>query len=104
LSLSFNNEGPLGSSFRFICDKGTFVSQQRDFRDGQGRPIDLTGLESPANPVEALQREFLAAIREGREPNGSVAQSFEAMRILDRIEAQLAFQDASPVGDHMRRN
>jgi len=100
LSLSFNNDGPLGSTFRFICDKGTFVSQQREFRDGKGEPINLRELEGPTSPVEALQREFFAAIRAGREPNGSVTQSFDAMRTLDRIQAQLdsrpARQSASP--------
>jgi 2-hydroxy-4-carboxymuconate semialdehyde hemiacetal dehydrogenase len=94
LSLSFNNDGPLGSSFRFICDKGTFVSRQREFRDGRGEPIDLGGLEGPASPVEALQREFVAAIREGREPNASVTQCFDAMQTLDRIEAQLVSRPA----------
>ena len=94
LSLSFNNDGPLGSTFHFICNKGTFASQQRDFRDGKGEPIDLSGLEGPANPVEGMQREFLAAIREGREPNASVTQCFNAMQTLDRIEAQLASRPA----------
>jgi len=90
LSLSFNNDGPLGSTFRFICNNGTFVSQQREFHDGRGKPLDLKGLEGPANPVEGMQREFFAAIHEGREPNASVTQSFAAMQTLDYIEARLA--------------
>jgi 2-hydroxy-4-carboxymuconate semialdehyde hemiacetal dehydrogenase len=89
LSLSFNNDGPLGNTFRFICNRGTFVSQQRDFRDGGGAPIDLAECKEPANPVEGMQREFLAAIGEGREPNASVSQCFNAMQTLDRIDAQL---------------
>jgi 2-hydroxy-4-carboxymuconate semialdehyde hemiacetal dehydrogenase len=96
LSLSFNNDGPLGSTFRFICDRGTFVSERREFRDGKGLPFALAGLGGPANPVEALQREFFAAIRDGREPNGSVLQCFGAMQTLDRIELQL--------GDRLRRS
>jgi len=94
LSLSFNNDGPLGSTFRFICNKGTFVSRQLDFRDGKGELIDLKGLDGAANPVEGMQREFLAAIREGREPNASVTQCLAAMQTLNRIEAQLGARPA----------
>ena len=90
LSLSFNNKGPLGSFFRYICDNGTYVARYDDLYDGDDKPIDLKGIAVSKNGVELADREFISAIREGREPNASVAQCLPAMRTLDRIEKCLA--------------
>ncbi len=86
LSLSFNNKGPLGTTFRYICDNGTYIARYDDLYDGEERKIDLTGVAVSANGIELIDREFVAAIRERREPNSSVAQCLPAMRTLDRIE------------------
>ncbi len=86
LSLSFNNDGPLGSVFRYICDNGTYVARYDDLHDGAGGKIDLSGVAVSGNGIELTDREFVAAIREGREPNASVAQCLPAMRTLDGIE------------------
>ena len=86
LSLSFNNKGPLGTFFRYICDNGTYIARYDDLYDGEEKKIDLTGVAVSSNGIELIDREFFAAIREGREPNGSVAQCLDAMRTLDRIE------------------
>ena len=86
LSLSFNNKGPLGTYFRYICDNGTYIARYDDLYDGDEKKIDLTGVAVSNNGIELIDREFFAAIREGREPNGSVAQCLDAMRTLDRIE------------------
>jgi len=86
LSLSFNNKGPLGTYFRYICDNGTYIARYDDLYDGDDKKIDLTGVAVSNNGIELIDREFFAAIREGREPNGSVAQCLDAMRTLDRIE------------------
>jgi 2-hydroxy-4-carboxymuconate semialdehyde hemiacetal dehydrogenase len=86
LSLSFNNKGPLGTTFRYICDNGTYIARYDDLYDGEERKIDLTGVAVSANGIEMIDREFVAAIRERREPNSSVAQCLPAMRTLDRIE------------------
>ncbi len=86
LSLSFNNKGPLGTTFRYICDNGTYIARYDDLYDGEEKQIDLTGVTVSNNGIELIDREFFAAIREGREPNGSVAQCLDAMRTLDRIE------------------
>ena len=86
LSLSFNNKGPLGTFFRYICDNGTYIARYDDLYDGEEKKIDLTGVAVSNNGIELIDREFFAAIREGREPNGSVAQCLDAMRTLDRIE------------------
>ncbi len=86
LSLSFNNKGPLGTFFRYICDNGTYIARYDDLFDGEEKQIDLTGVTVSNNGIELIDREFFAAIREGREPNGSVAQCLDAMRTLDRIE------------------
>ena len=86
LSLSFNNNGPLGTFFRYICDNGTYIARYDDLFDGYEKPIDLSGVAVSNNGIELIDREFIAAIREGREPNGSVAQVLEAMKTLDKIE------------------
>lgn len=86
LSLSFNNEGPFGTFFRYICDKGTYLARYDDLYDGYDKPIDLSGVAVSNNGIELIDREFISAIREGREPNSSVAQVLPAMETLDKIE------------------
>jgi 2-hydroxy-4-carboxymuconate semialdehyde hemiacetal dehydrogenase len=89
LSLSFNNDGPLGTFFRYICDNGTYIARYDDLVDGKEQPIDVSKLDVSMNGIELQDREFFAAIREGREPNASVAQVLPAYRTLDRIEKSL---------------
>ena len=89
LSLSFNNNGPLGTFFRYICDNGTYIARYDDLFDGYDKPVDLSGVAVSSNGIELIDREFIAAIEEGREPNGSVAQVLGAMETLDRIEKSL---------------
>ena len=86
LSLSFNNDGPLGTFFRYICDNGTYIARYDDLVDGHENPIDLTGVAVSNDGIELQDREFVAAIREGREPNSSVAQALPAMRTLHELE------------------
>ncbi|MEJ1992587.1 MAG: Gfo/Idh/MocA family oxidoreductase [Maritimibacter sp.] len=86
LSLSFNNDGPLGTFFRYICDKGTYIARYDDLFDGYDKPVDLSGVAVSNNGIELIDREFIAAIQEGREPNGAVAQVLPAMETLDKIE------------------
>src|SRR5580698_350844 len=86
LSLSFNNKGPQGTFFRYICDNGTYVAYYDDLLDGDQNKIDLSGVDVSMNGIELQDREFFAAIKEKREPNASVAQCCEAMRILDKLE------------------
>lgn len=86
LSLSFNNDGPLGTFFRYICDNGTYIARYDDLFDGNEQPIDLSDIAVSNNGIELIDREFLAAIAEKREPNGSVQQVLAAMETLDRIE------------------
>jgi 2-hydroxy-4-carboxymuconate semialdehyde hemiacetal dehydrogenase len=89
LSLSFNNDGPLGTTFRYICDNGTYISYYDDLFDGKQQKIDVSKVDVSMNGIELQDREFFAAIREGREPNGSVQQVLPAMRNLDTIERSL---------------
>jgi 2-hydroxy-4-carboxymuconate semialdehyde hemiacetal dehydrogenase len=86
LSLSFNNDGPLGTFFRYICDNGTYIARYDDLVDGREEPIDVSRVDVSMNGIELQDREFIAAIREGREPNGSVQQILPCMRALDRLE------------------
>jgi 2-hydroxy-4-carboxymuconate semialdehyde hemiacetal dehydrogenase len=90
LSLSFNNDGPLGTFFRYICDNGTWIARYDDLVTGREEPVDLSQVAVSSNGIEMQDREFVAAIREGREPNASVAQVMPCYRILDRLERQLA--------------
>jgi len=89
LSLSFNNDGPLGSFFRYICDNGTWVARYDDLVTGREEPVDVSNVDVSMNGIELQDREFIAAIREGREPNASVAQVMPCYRVLDRLERQL---------------
>ncbi len=86
LSLSFNNDGPLGTYFRYICDNGTYLARYDDLYDGYDKQIDLSDVAVSSNGIELTDREFIAAINEGREPNSSVAQCLPAMQTLHRIE------------------
>ncbi len=89
LSLSFNNDGPLGTFFRYICDNGTWIARYDDLVTGKEEPVDLTGVAVSNNGIELQDREFVAAILEGREPNSSVAQVLPCYRVLDQLEKQL---------------
>ena len=90
LSLSFNNDGPLGTFFRYICDNGTYIARYDDLVDGKEQPIDVSKVAVSMNGIELQDREFIAAIREGREPNASVQQVLPCMATLDRLEKSLA--------------
>lgn len=90
LSLSFNNDGPLGTFFRYICDNGTWIARYDDLVTGREEPVDVSKVDVSMNGIELQDREFVAAIREGREPNASVAQVMPCYRILDAFEKQLA--------------
>lgn len=90
LSLSFNNDGPLGTFFRYIGDTGTYVARYDDLETGHGEPIDVSQVDVSMDGIELQDREFVAAIREGREPNASVAQVLPCYRTLAALEEQLA--------------
>jgi len=86
LSLSFNNDGPLGTFFRYICDNGTYIARYDDLFDGKNNQIDVSKVDVSMNGIELQDREFIAAIKEKREPNASVQQVLPAMRTLDALE------------------
>jgi 2-hydroxy-4-carboxymuconate semialdehyde hemiacetal dehydrogenase len=90
LALSFNNDGPLGTFFRYIGDAGTYIARYDDLVDGKDRKIDVSKVDVSMNGIELQDREFVAAIREGREPNASVAQVLPCYRTLAALDAQLA--------------
>jgi 2-hydroxy-4-carboxymuconate semialdehyde hemiacetal dehydrogenase len=89
LSLSFNNDGPLGTFFRYICDNGTYIARYDELVDGKNDPIDVSKVDVSMNGIELQDREFIAAIREKREPNSSVQQVLPAMRTLGKLEDML---------------
>ena len=90
LSLSFNNDGPLGTFFRYIGDTATYIARYDDLVNGKEEPIDVSKVDVSMNGIELQDREFIAAIREGREPNSSVAQVLDCYRVLGELEKQLA--------------
>jgi 2-hydroxy-4-carboxymuconate semialdehyde hemiacetal dehydrogenase len=89
LSLSFNNEGPLGTFFRYICDNGTYVARYDDLIDGHDVVIDVSNVDVSMDGIELQDREFVSAITEGREPNASVHQVLSCYEVLDRLDRQL---------------
>lgn len=89
LALSFNNNGPLGTFFRYICDNRTYIARYDDLVDGFEKAIDLSDVAVSFDGIELQNREFVGAIREGREPNASVAQCLPDMAILDRLERSM---------------
>jgi 2-hydroxy-4-carboxymuconate semialdehyde hemiacetal dehydrogenase len=92
LSLSFNNDGPLGSFFRYICDNGTYIARYDDLVTGREEPIDVSKVDVSTNGIELQDREFVAAIREGREPNSSINGVLDCYRVLGELETQLESQ------------
>ena len=89
LSLSFNNEGPLGTFFRYIGDTGTYLARYDDLFNGKEEKIDVSQVAVSMNGIELQDREFFTAIQQGREPNASVAQVLDCYRVLDGLERQL---------------
>ncbi len=92
LSLSFNNDGPLGTFFRYIGDSGTYIARYDDLVNGKDEKIDVSKVDVSMNGIELQDREFFAAIREGREPNASAAQVLPCYEVLHDLERQLAQQ------------
>ncbi len=89
LSLSFNNDGPLGTFFRYIGDTGTYLARYDDLFNGKDEKIDVSKVDVSMNGIELQDREFVAAIRAGREPNSSVAAVLPCYRTLHQLEQQL---------------
>jgi len=90
LSLSFNNDGPLGTFFRYIGDTGTYIARYDDLVNGKEEPIDVSHVAVSMNGIELQDREFVSAIQEGREPNSSMRQVLDCYRVLGQLEEQLA--------------
>jgi len=90
LSLSFNNDGPLGTYFRYIGDTATYIARYDDLFNGKEEKLDVSRVAVSMNGIELQDREFFAAIREGREPNASVAQVLPCYQVLHDLEQQLS--------------
>ena len=98
LSLSFNNDGPLGSFFRYICDNGTYKAFYDDLSDGKDNKIDVSKVDVSMDGIELEDREFIAAIREKREPNASLQQVLPCMHVLGKLEQIIDPQRKAHVG------
>ena len=93
LALSFNNDGPLGTFFRYIGDTGTYIARYDDLVTGREEPIDVSGVDVSMNGIELQDREFVAAITEGREPNSSVSDVLDCYRVIGELAQSLEAQD-----------
>jgi 2-hydroxy-4-carboxymuconate semialdehyde hemiacetal dehydrogenase len=93
LALSFNNDGPLGTFFRYIGDTGTYIARYDDLVNGREEPIDVSRVAVSMNGIELQDSEFVAAIRERREPQSSVAQVLDCYRVIGELAASLERQD-----------
>jgi 2-hydroxy-4-carboxymuconate semialdehyde hemiacetal dehydrogenase len=100
LSLSFNNDGPLGSFFRYICDNGTYIARYDDLVTGREEPIDVSAVDVSTNGIELQDREFVTAIRQGREPNSSVRDVLGCYRVLGELQTELASQQLPEPGEN----
>ncbi|MFY9781934.1 MAG: Gfo/Idh/MocA family oxidoreductase [Acidimicrobiales bacterium] len=89
LSLSFNNEGPFGTFFRYICDSGTYLARYDDLVTGDNEPIDVSHVAVSLDGIELQDREFLRAIRDGDEPNSSIESVLPCYEVLGTLQAQL---------------
>ena len=89
LSLSFNNDGPLGTFFRYICDNGTFVARYDDLVTGHNEPIDVFSQAVSSDGIELQDREFVRALQERDEPNASIASVMGCYRVLGALQEQL---------------
>jgi len=89
LSLSFNNDGPLGTFFRYICDNGTWIARYDDLFTGREEAVDVSKVAVSMNGIELQDREFFSAIAEGREPNASIGQVLPCYKVLHELEQQL---------------
>lgn len=90
LSLSFNNNGPLGTFFRYICDNGTYLARYDDLVNGKEEVIDVSKVDMSMNGIELQDREFISAIREKREPNSSVEKVISCYEVLHKLEQSLS--------------
>lgn len=93
LALSFNNEGPFGTFFRYIGDTGTYIARYDDLVNGKEEPIDVSNVDVSMNGIELQDREFVAAIKEGREPNSSIASVLDCYRVIGELAESLEEQD-----------
>lgn len=89
LSLSFNNNGPLGTFFRYICDNATYMARYDDLVNGYEEAIDVSKIDVSMNGIELQDREFITSIRDGREPNSSVAKVLPCYKVLHELEEKL---------------
>jgi 2-hydroxy-4-carboxymuconate semialdehyde hemiacetal dehydrogenase len=82
MAMSFNNKGPFGGFYRYIGEEDTFKVYRDDMTDSDGNKVAL-------DPLPAFDRqdiEFVAAIREGREPESSATSVLPTMVLLDKID------------------
>jgi 2-hydroxy-4-carboxymuconate semialdehyde hemiacetal dehydrogenase len=93
LSLSFNNDGPLGTYFRYIGDSATYLARYDDLFTGKDEQIDVSAVDVSMNGIELQDREFIAAIREGRQPNSSIEGVLDCYRVIGELATSLEAQD-----------
>jgi len=89
LSLSFNNQGPFGTFFRYICDNGTYLARYDDLTTGDDDIVDVSRVAVSMDGIELQDREFLRAIRDGNEPNSSINDVLGCYETLGELQRDL---------------
>lgn len=72
--------------FRYIGDSATYFARYDDIITGRDEAVDVSKVAVCMNGIELQDREFIAAIREGREPNSSVAKVMPCYQTLYELE------------------
>jgi 2-hydroxy-4-carboxymuconate semialdehyde hemiacetal dehydrogenase len=82
MAMSFNNKGPFGGFYRYIGEEDTYKVYRDSMTDSDGKDVQL----DPTLAFDRQDVEFVAAIREGREPESSAASCAKTMALLDKID------------------
>lgn len=89
LALSFNNDGPLGTVFRYIGDTGTYVARYDELWTGNDEKVDLSEISVSADGIELQDRDFINCVREDAAPVSSIQNVLPSYEWLRDLEIQL---------------
>ncbi len=83
MAMSFNNKGPFGGFYRYIGEEETYKVYRDSMTDSEGKEVQF---DDNTLAFDRQDIEFVAAIREGREPESSAASVVPTMALLDKID------------------
>jgi 2-hydroxy-4-carboxymuconate semialdehyde hemiacetal dehydrogenase len=86
MAMSFNNKGPFGGFYRYIGEEETYKVYRDSMTDSEGKEVQF---DDNTLAFDRQDIEFVAAIREGREPESSAASVVPTMALLDKIDKSM---------------